>query len=117
MTANLAHRWEKATTGLLTAQTRAADITGTFKAMTKSSRLLLQSGVLGLGAYLALQDQISAGMMLAASIISARALAPVEQMIGSGSAAGESKADRSAGVNRATARGHPAAIATPVPDG
>jgi PrtD family type I secretion system ABC transporter len=83
MTANLAHRWEKATTGLLTAQTRAADITGTFKAMTKSSRLLLQSGVLGLGAYLALQDQISAGMMLAASIISARALAPVEQMIGS----------------------------------
>jgi len=83
MTANLARRWEKATVGLLSAQTRAADISGTFKAITKSSRLFLQSAVLGLGAYLALQDQISAGMMLAASIISARALAPVEQVIGS----------------------------------
>lgn len=83
MITNLAHRWEKTTAGLLSAQTRAADISGTFKAISKSSRLFLQSAVLGLGAYLALQDQISAGMMLAASIIAARALAPVEQIIGS----------------------------------
>lgn len=83
MIGNLAHRWQKTTAGLLTPQTQATDIAGTFKAISKSSRLFLQSAVLGLGAFLALQDQISPGMMLAASIIAARALAPVEQIIGS----------------------------------
>lgn len=68
-------------TGLATGQTggdRAEGLT----AMSKAFRLLLQSALLGLGGYLALQQEISAGMIVAASIIAGRALAPVDQVIG-----------------------------------
>ncbi|MDW3224781.1 MAG: type I secretion system permease/ATPase [Paracoccaceae bacterium] len=53
-----------------------------FAAFSKSFRLLLQSSLLGLGGYLALQQEISAGMIVAASIIAGRALAPIDQVIG-----------------------------------
>lgn len=53
-----------------------------FTAMSKSFRLLLQSVILGLGAYLAIQQEISPGMIVAASIIAGRALAPIDQTIG-----------------------------------
>ena len=53
-----------------------------FTSASKSFRLLLQSALLGLGGYLALQQEISAGMIVAASIIAGRALAPVDQVIG-----------------------------------
>lgn len=53
-----------------------------FTAASKSFRMLLQSSLLGLGGYLALQQEISAGMIVAASIIAGRALAPVDQVIG-----------------------------------
>ncbi len=53
-----------------------------FAAMSKSIRLLLQSAILGLGAYLAIQQEISPGMIVAASIIAGRALAPIDQVIG-----------------------------------
>ncbi|MEZ9527131.1 type I secretion system permease/ATPase [Enterovibrio norvegicus] len=49
--------------------------------LSKSLRLLLQSSILALGAYLALQQEISAGMIVAASIIAGRALAPIDQVI------------------------------------
>jgi ATP-binding cassette, subfamily C, bacterial PrsD len=52
-----------------------------FSTLTKAFRLLLQSGVLAVGAYLAIAGDISAGLMIAASIVTARALAPVEQVI------------------------------------
>lgn len=51
-------------------------------AMSKGFRMLLQSALLGLGAYLALAQEISPGMIVAASIIAGRALAPVDQVIG-----------------------------------
>ncbi len=54
-----------------------------FKASSKSFRLLLQSAILGLGAYLAINREISAGTIVAASIIAGRALAPIDQVIGS----------------------------------
>ena len=53
-----------------------------FTAFTKAFRLLLQSSLLGLGGYLALRQEISGGMIVAASIIAGRALAPVDQVIG-----------------------------------
>ena len=51
-------------------------------AMSKSFRLLLQSAILTLGAFLVLQGQITAGMIIAASILSGRALAPIDQIVG-----------------------------------
>lgn len=50
-------------------------------AMTRFIRLALQSGVLGLGALLVLNGEITPGMMIAGSILSGRVLAPVDQLI------------------------------------
>jgi len=56
---------------------------GQFAAATKFMRLFLQSAALGLGAWLAVERQISAGAIIAASILMSRALQPVEQVVGS----------------------------------
>lgn len=53
-----------------------------FAAISKAVRMLLQSANLALGAWLAIQQEISPGMIVASSIISGRALAPVDQVIG-----------------------------------
>ena len=54
----------------------------TYTASTKFVRLILQSAALGLGAFLALQQEISAGGIIAASILAARAFAPLELIVG-----------------------------------
>ena len=64
-------------------QTVANDVGGSLSAASRVLRLMVQSGILALGAYLALQHEISAGAMIAASIIMGRALAPVEQAVAS----------------------------------
>lgn len=61
----------------------AASILSGFDSITRASRLFLQSAVLGLGAYLAIQGVVSFGAMIAASILMGRAIAPIEQLIGS----------------------------------
>ncbi|MRX52267.1 type I secretion system permease/ATPase [Paracoccus sp. S-4012] len=66
----------------LAIQTRANDITGTFAAISRVLRMILQSAVLGLGAYLVIQGSLSAGAIIAASVASARALAPIDLAIG-----------------------------------
>jgi ATP-binding cassette, subfamily C, bacterial exporter for protease/lipase len=53
-----------------------------FSAFSKSFRMLLQSMLLTLGAYLAIKQQVSPGAIIATSIIAGRALAPVDQVIG-----------------------------------
>ena len=60
----------------------ASDCMAFFIGISRGVRLLLQSASLALGAYLALQNEITVGMIIAVSIITSRALAPVEQMIG-----------------------------------
>ena len=71
-------RWQAARGNALEKQLEAADITGGFSSLTKSLRLFLQSAMLGLGAYLVLQNEMTAGAMIAGSILLGRALAPVE---------------------------------------
>ena len=82
MAHRIRHRWnDMHRDGLATGQTGGDRAEG-FTASSKAFRMLLQSALLGLGGYLALQQEISAGMIVAASIIAGRALAPVDQVIG-----------------------------------
>src|SRR6185436_7340579 len=68
--------WGEANTKYLANQRQTADVAGGLGAASKVLRFTLQSGVLGLGAYLVIQGQATAGIIIASSIIVARALAP-----------------------------------------
>lgn len=74
-------RWLGVRGKALGSQISSSDLTGTFGALSKTFRMFLQSGILALGAYLVLQGEVTAGAMIAASILMGRALAPVEQTI------------------------------------
>jgi ATP-binding cassette, subfamily C, bacterial len=74
-------RWSRMRGRALAAQLRSSDRTGTFSTASKSFRFFLQSAMLGLGAYLVIHGELTAGAMIAASILLGRALAPVEQAI------------------------------------
>lgn len=75
-------RWREGLSASLPQQDRAADRAALMLSMTRFLRLAVQVAVLGVGALLVLNQQITAGASIAASIIMGRALAPVEQMIG-----------------------------------
>ncbi|OZB17633.1 MAG: type I secretion system permease/ATPase [Rhodobacterales bacterium 34-62-10] len=75
-------RWKRARDAVLTRHLVAADLGGGFAAASKGLRLFLQSAMLGLGALLVIRGEVSAGAMIAASILLGRALAPIEQAIG-----------------------------------
>jgi ATP-binding cassette, subfamily C, bacterial len=82
MEASAFGRWHRQRHLALGEGMRAADLVGGFTATTRSVRLFLQSAILGLGAYLVLQSDITAGAMIAGSILLGRALAPIEMVIG-----------------------------------
>ena len=75
-------RWEEARNSALDHEIKSSDLRGTFTATTKTFRLFLQSAMLGLGAYLVLQNELTPGAMIAGSILLGRALAPVELAVG-----------------------------------
>lgn len=75
-------RWESVTRQLRSFQSVASDRASGVTSASKSFRFFLQSAVLAAGAYLVIEGQMSPGAMIAASVITARALAPVEQMVG-----------------------------------
>ncbi|PAA07182.1 type I secretion system permease/ATPase [Pseudomonas fragi] len=75
-------RWLAQHTAFLAQQNLASEKTATVSAWSKGVRLALQSLVLGLGALLAVQGQITAGMMIAGSILMGRVLSPIDQLIG-----------------------------------
>ncbi len=81
MTGRAVERFEKANRRHLDSQTRTSDIGGTLSGFSKVLRMILQSAILGLGAYLAIRGQMSAGSIIASSIVTARALAPVDLAI------------------------------------
>jgi len=82
MFASLCRRRAPAQTLLLRFQSVASDRAGVLTAVSKAFRQLLQTAILGAAAYLALNNQISAGEIVAVSLISGRALAPLETAIG-----------------------------------
>jgi len=75
-------RWRKLRARALGQGMAASDRVGGYTTLTKTLRLFLQSAMLGLGAYLVLRGELTAGAMIAGSILLGRALAPIEMAIG-----------------------------------
>jgi ATP-binding cassette subfamily C protein len=73
--------WGRETSGSLKAQVAAQDRNIIFSALTKACRLITQVTLLGWGAHLSLAGDLTGGMVIAASIVSGRALAPIEGAI------------------------------------
>ena len=75
-------RWQKNRREALAANIASADVVNQFTTLSKTIRFFLQSAMLGLGAYVVVRGEMTAGAMIAGSILLGRALAPVEQLIG-----------------------------------
>src|SRR6202171_6143056 len=76
-------RWSQANERYLQENVRATDVYTNLGSAAKVLRYVLQSGMLGIGAYLVVADRASGGIMIASSIMMGRALAPVEIALGS----------------------------------
>ncbi len=83
MTDRLTARWSQANERYLQENIRATDVYANLGSGAKVLRYILQSGMLGIGAYLVVADRASGGIMIASSIMMGRALAPVEIALGS----------------------------------
>lgn len=81
MSQRLAARWKETNKKYLDSQRETSDIATGFSSTSKVLRMLLQSAVLGVGAYLVINQEATAGIIIASSILSARALAPVDLAI------------------------------------
>ena len=77
----LGEQWDRHSEALLNDQRRAMEVTGGFGAAARVFRLILQSALLGLGAYVVILGEATAGVMIASSIMASRALAPIEGAI------------------------------------
>lgn len=75
-------RWQVARKAALVQSIGASDVGGVFGTISKTFRQFLQSAMLGLGAYLVLQNEMGAGAMITGSILLGRALQPIEVAIG-----------------------------------
>ena len=81
MSGTLAKRWARLNASYIKALGHASDVTSNFGSVSRMVRLLSQSAILGVGAYLVIRQELTAGSMIAASIMMGRALAPVESAI------------------------------------
>jgi PrtD family type I secretion system ABC transporter len=81
MVPHLTDGWSAINRDYLASNRRANDAAGGFGAISKVLRLTLQSAVLGVGAYLVINQEASAGIIIAAAILSGRALAPIDSAI------------------------------------
>lgn len=79
MIGSVAARWEAVNNTVIELQTRASHYAGLLHAISRSLRVGLQVVIYAVGAYLAVTQQSTAGVMIAASIIMGRALAPIDQ--------------------------------------
>ncbi|MDY8109257.1 type I secretion system permease/ATPase [Fulvimarina sp. 2208YS6-2-32] len=82
MIENAISRWGASECRALDAQARAASVNAWFAGLSKTVRMGLQIAILGYGGYLVLEGEMTAGMIFAASLISGRALQPIDQVIG-----------------------------------
>ncbi len=82
MLRNIQTRWLEGTQQVLLLQATASSRAGLISGISKVIRLSSQSLILGLGAYLVIENEITAGLMIGGSILLGRALAPIDMMIG-----------------------------------
>src|SRR5262245_51243679 len=81
MADTLSRRWAAANERYVDSIGRSSDVVGGFGSVSKVLRLLLQSVMLGVGAYLVIKQELTSGSMIASSIMMGRALAPIETAI------------------------------------
>jgi PrtD family type I secretion system ABC transporter len=81
MSGRLNRAWAISNREYLVRTARANDVAGDLGAISKVARMALQSAVLGVGAYLVIMQEATAGVMIAASILAGRGLAPVDLAI------------------------------------
>ncbi|RDL46635.1 Type I secretion system ATP-binding protein PrsD [Ensifer sp. M14] len=81
MSPHLKRRWQDENRAFTREQRRASDVSSGFGVMSKVLRMMLQSGILAVGAWLVINEQATPGIIIAGSILSARALAPVDLAI------------------------------------
>ena len=81
MSGRLRRRWSEANENYLAGNQRASDVAGGLGAVAKVMRMMLQSAVLAVGAYLVIYQEATGGIIIAGSILSARALAPIDLAI------------------------------------
>ncbi|HEY0222883.1 MAG TPA: type I secretion system permease/ATPase, partial [Pseudolabrys sp.] len=81
MLGRMSRRWYDANNRYLAGQQRVSDVAGGLGAVSKVLRMMLQSTLLGVGAYLVINQLATAGIIIAGSILGARALAPVDLAI------------------------------------
>jgi PrtD family type I secretion system ABC transporter len=81
MTGRVAQRWGEANRNYVGMSRRASDVAGGLVAISKALRMLLQSSLLAVGAWLVIRQESTAGVIIAGSILGARALAPVDLAI------------------------------------
>lgn len=81
MSPKLGARWGSANTDHLNSQRRASDVAGGLGSLSKAFRMLLQSAVLAVGAYLVIHQEASPGIIIAGAILVGRALAPIDLAI------------------------------------
>ncbi|WP_375750388.1 type I secretion system permease/ATPase [Vibrio sp. HN007] len=82
MMEDIRKRWNTYHLEYIVNQKGSVETSTIFTATSRATRMILQSLTLGLGAYLAINMEISPGMMIAGSILLGRAMAPVDQLIG-----------------------------------
>ncbi len=114
----LIERWSRRQRNVLLLQSHASDKGGIVSSVSKTFRMLIQSLILGLGAYLAVNHEISPGLVIAGSVLLGRALAPIDLIIGSwkGFIAARSQYDRLNDILDKQ-KAEPERMSLPVPQG
>ncbi len=91
MEKNIRYKWFEKHLSFLKKQSDASDRASILTTISKNLRLMFQSLILGLGAWLAIQNEVTPGMMIAGSILLGRALAPLDLIIGSWKGFGQAR--------------------------
>lgn len=83
MVENMHRHWQNSDLETRKTTLKGTDINGRFSTTTKTLRMMIQSLMLGLGAYFVIQGELSPGSIIACTVILSRALAPLESILGS----------------------------------